>query len=47
MIDDPPSAVGKTLVIGLGNPIVSDDSAGLRVVEQLKTLLAFCNSIIG
>jgi hydrogenase maturation protease len=35
-----PSAVGKTLIIGLGNPIVSDDSAGLRVADQLKTLLA-------
>ena len=30
---------GKTLVIGLGNPIVSDDSVGLRVVEQLRPLL--------
>lgn len=31
---------GKTLVIGLGNPLVSDDSVGLRVAEQLKGLLA-------
>lgn len=31
---------GRTLVIGLGNPIVSDDSAGLRVAERLKSLLA-------
>lgn len=30
---------GKTLVIGLGNPIVSDDSVGLRVAERLKALL--------
>jgi hydrogenase maturation protease len=30
----------KTLVIGLGNPLVSDDSVGLRVVAELKTLLA-------
>jgi len=30
----------KTLVIGLGNPLVSDDSVGLRVVQQLKPLLA-------
>ena len=30
----------KTLVIGLGNPIVSDDSIGLRVAERLKTILA-------
>lgn len=34
------SAIGKTLIIGLGNPIVSDDSVGLRVAEQLKALLA-------
>ena len=30
----------KTLVIGLGNPLVTDDSVGLRVVERLKPLLA-------
>jgi len=30
----------KTLVIGLGNPLVCDDSVGLRVAEKLKTLLA-------
>jgi hydrogenase maturation protease len=30
----------KTLVLGLGNPLVTDDSVGLRVVEQLKPLLA-------
>ena len=30
----------KTLIIGLGNPLVTDDSVGLRVVEQLKPLLA-------
>ena len=29
-----------TLVIGLGNPLVTDDSVGLRVVEQLRPLLA-------
>ncbi|MBC8868486.1 MAG: hydrogenase maturation protease [Planctomycetes bacterium] len=29
----------KTLVIGLGNPIVSDDSVGLRVAERLKVVL--------
>ena len=36
----PRRATGKTLIIGLGNPIVSDDSVGLRVAERLKTLLA-------
>ena len=30
----------KTLVLGLGNPLVSDDSVGLRVVAELKPLLA-------
>jgi len=26
----------RTLVLGLGNPILSDDSVGFRVVEQLR-----------
>jgi hydrogenase maturation protease len=30
----------KILVLGLGNPVVSDDSVGLRVAEKLKPLLA-------
>jgi hydrogenase maturation protease len=30
----------KILVLGLGNPIVTDDSVGLRVAEELKGLLA-------
>jgi hydrogenase maturation protease len=30
----------KTLIIGLGNPILRDDSVGLRVAHRLKTLLA-------
>jgi hydrogenase maturation protease len=30
----------KTLVIGLGNPLVSDDSVGLRVAAELKHRLA-------
>ncbi len=34
------SSADKTLVIGLGNPLVSDDSVGLRVAAQLKGLLA-------
>jgi hydrogenase maturation protease len=34
------AAKPPTLVLGLGNPIVSDDSVGLRVAGQLKTLLA-------
>ena len=31
---------GKILVIGLGNPLISDDSVGLRVVDRLRSLLA-------
>jgi hydrogenase maturation protease len=34
------SSAGKTLVIGLGNPLVSDDSVGLRVIAELKGILA-------
>jgi hydrogenase maturation protease len=30
----------RTLIIGLGNPLVSDDAVGLRVVEELKAKLA-------
>jgi hydrogenase maturation protease len=30
----------KILVLGLGNPLVSDDSVGLRVAQALKPLLA-------
>jgi len=30
----------RTLILGLGNPILTDDAVGLRVAEELKTLLA-------
>jgi hydrogenase maturation protease len=30
----------KTLVLGLGNPLVTDDSVGLRVAAELKPLVA-------
>jgi hydrogenase maturation protease len=30
----------KILILGLGNPLVTDDSVGLRVAEELKPLLA-------
>ena len=33
-------AAVKTLVLGLGNPLVSDDSVGLRVAAKLKSRLA-------
>ncbi len=36
----PRVATGKTLVIGLGNPLISDDSVGLRIVDRLKQQLA-------
>ena len=29
----------KTLVLGLGNPLVTDDSVGLRIVAELKSRL--------
>jgi len=35
-----PPATGRTLIIGLGNPIVADDSIGLRVAAELKSRLA-------
>ena len=30
----------KTLILGLGNPLITDDSVGLRVAQQLRPLLA-------
>ena len=39
-VDGMRAGPGRTLVIGLGNPLVSDDSVGLRVVERLRPLLA-------
>ena len=30
----------KTLILGLGNPLIADDSAGLRVVKALEPRLA-------
>jgi hydrogenase maturation protease len=30
----------RILILGLGNPLVTDDSVGLRVAEKLKPLLA-------
>ena len=32
--------MSKTLIIGLGNPLVGDDAVGLRVVDLLKPMLA-------
>ncbi len=30
----------RTLILGLGNPVLTDDAVGLRVVEKLRPLLA-------
>ena len=35
----------KTLVIGLGNPLLRDDSVGLRVAQQLRPLLSSYSDI--
>jgi hydrogenase maturation protease len=35
----------KTLIIGLGNPLLRDDSVGLRVVQILRGILADCPDI--
>ena len=31
--------MAKTLILGLGNPLVTDDSVGLRVAAELKQIL--------
>jgi hydrogenase maturation protease len=36
----------KTLVIGLGNPILSDDGVGVRVAEDVQRLLPKATEII-
>lgn len=35
----------RTLILGLGNPILTDDSVGLRVAGELKSALAGRNGI--
>ncbi len=35
-----PSPSGRTVVLGLGNPVLSDDGVGLAVVAEVKRLLA-------
>jgi hydrogenase maturation protease len=32
--------VMRTLILGLGNPLLADDSAGLRVAQRLRPMLA-------
>jgi hydrogenase maturation protease len=29
----------KTLILGLGNPLLKDDSVGLRVAQEVETLI--------
>jgi len=35
----------KTLVLGLGNPIMGDDGVGLRVVQEVRRRLRDCTSV--
>lgn len=35
----------EILILGLGNPILSDDSVGLRVVDKLKEILNTKNNV--
>jgi hydrogenase maturation protease len=39
MVEAAPSARGKTLVLGLGNPILTDDGVGVRVAEAVRAAL--------
>lgn len=36
----------KTLIIGLGNPILGDDGVGWKIVEQLQTIVNGQSSIV-
>lgn len=42
MIDDKKAEI---LILGLGNPILSDDSVGLRVVDKLKEIINKKNNV--
>jgi hydrogenase maturation protease len=35
----------KTLILGLGNPILSDDGVGNRVAQELEGKLAHCQDV--
>ena len=35
----------KTLVLGLGNPIMGDDGVGLRIVQEVRRRLRDCTSV--
>lgn len=39
-LEKPASDVMKTLVLGLGNPLLADDAVGLQVVHRLRPVLA-------
>lgn len=39
------SANTRTIVIGLGNPILSDDSVGIKIARALKERLSVSNSL--
>jgi len=40
LAESSPPHAARTLILGLGNPLLSDDAVGLRVVQQLRPLLA-------
>jgi hydrogenase maturation protease len=44
--DSRPRGSGETLIIGLGNPLISDDSVGLRVAQRLRDVLADRDDIV-
>ncbi len=35
----------KTLILGLGNPILSDDAIGIRIVQELKKVIPNADNI--
>jgi len=43
--EGPASSGRKTLVLGLGNPLLTDDGVGLQVVQRLRPTLAGCTGV--
>lgn len=37
--------LAETIILGLGNPILSDDSIGLRVVDKIEEILSPINNV--
>lgn len=42
----PGVVAGKTLLLGLGNDLLSDDAIGLRIVDAAREYLAECNDVV-